>query len=197
MTCDLWRATRNQYTRRVYAVLKRNGLTATMLYDFERSLESTRREDEEPDTRQLSCRVSELSTISSIDPPEMALHPEETVIAAWWGGTPSGYAFVSHNLTLYIDPLEKEYSFETGYIRRVFVAPEYRNRGIATKLIQQACTYLSERSATTAKALIAFDNLPSLNLFRGCGFEAVGYHQYLRVGPFCRRRSKRDSVSSM
>jgi GNAT superfamily N-acetyltransferase len=102
-----------------------------------------------------------------------------------------GYLFVSADEPIFVHPLETELDFEGAYVRRVFVDPDYRQRGIATALVADARRVARERfDASEAHALIAPDNRPSQWVFEANGFRRVHEYDYARVGGWTRRRDR-------
>ena len=121
-----------------------------------------------------------------VDPlgaPTGELRRGEVVLAAVEDGDPRGYLFLSVDAVHDIVPLERAVEFEGAYVRRVFVAPEHRQRGIASALLAAACEEASDRGATRATALVARDNAPSRMLFERHGFVSEREHLYARLGP--------------
>lgn len=57
----------------------------------------------------------------------------------------------------------------------VYVAAEYRQRGIGRKLLQQAIAYCPQLGIKNLVGFIFANNLPSLKLFQEFGFEQWGY----------------------
>lgn len=192
-----WRVTRNRYGRGVYERLKRAGVTATWLTEYATDLDgSGDRERTHPDC---SIGVVDPAAVSSLDAPVAELEPDEDVIAATESGTPRGYLFLSVDATHRIAPLERSLSFEGAYVRRVFVAPDHRERGIASALLAAARDRARSLGAERATVLVARDNAPSRALFESHGFVPVRERRYVRVGPFSARSvraSDRGGVSA-
>jgi ribosomal protein S18 acetylase RimI-like enzyme len=181
------RVTRNRYTREAYERLKRAGVTATLMTEYERTLRSS------PDVPYLEgVRVREAcpDSVRQTDAPTDELRPEEAVIGAFENGQPVGYLFCSLDSTHDIEPLERTYEFSGAYIRRVYVSAAHRQRGIATALLGWACRWAFERDAETATALVARDNSPSRALFTHHGFRPVRDHRYVRLGRFSHRSTQ-------
>jgi len=178
---QLHRLVRNPYARTVYDRLQAAGVTMTWLSEYARSLD-------EPLGREADCS----SVARSCDPSRVApigarvdqLVDGETVIGAFEDGMALGYLFLSVDAVIDIRPLERELAFDDGYIRRVFVAPEHRQRGVAGALLRCACLRASERGASRVTALVARDNVPSRRLFESHGFHGSRDHRYVRIGPW-------------
>lgn len=171
---------RNAYGRTVYERLQAAGVTATWMSEYVRLRAGAR--DHEPDCLYVvtSCDPSRVAQLGA---PVDELVAGETVIGAFANGTPLGYLFLSVDATIDIHPLERELAFEGGYIRRVFVAPEHRQRGVAGALLGRACMRAHKQGASRATALVARDNIPSRALFESHGFHVDREHRYLRIGP--------------
>ncbi|QSX00189.1 GNAT family N-acetyltransferase [Haloterrigena alkaliphila] len=185
----LWGLTRNRYGRAVYDALARVGLTATVMIEYVAALEDATEEHTSVDggATEYAVESCDPSRVAPLDAPVDELAPGELVVAALEDGRPRGYLFCSIDPTHEIHPLERTLAFEGAYIRRVFVAPDHRNRGIATAMVEAACRMASERGAERATALVALDNSPSRALFERRGFEPRRRRRYVRIGPFTHR----------
>ncbi|WP_136603492.1 GNAT family N-acetyltransferase [Salinigranum halophilum] len=182
---QLWRFTRNRYGRAVYDTLARAGITATVMYEYVTNLDSTR--DRESVQAGYDVDGCNPGRIEPLDAPVDELQHDERIIVAFEEGEPRGYLFVSIDVTHQIVPLEQTVSFDGAYIRRVYVHPAHRNRGIATALVAAACQWAADRDAGRATALVALDNKPSRRLFEQSGFEPRRVHRYARIGPVTHR----------
>jgi len=176
----LWRLTRNRYGRSVYDALGRAGITATWMYEYTRSLA-----EPIPDSAdtEVSVERCDPARVASLDPPVADLVAGEDVVAAFADGEPLGYLFCSVGATHHIVPLDRRLSFDGAYIRRVFVDPDCRNRGVATAMVAAACRHAADDGAADATALVALDNRPSRALFERLGFRATRARRYAAVGP--------------
>ena len=177
----LWRLTRNRYGRTVYDALARAGVTATWMYEYTRSLA-----EPVPDCTDTAVSVERCGPdhIASLDPPATDLVAGEDIVAATVDDEPAGYLFCSVGATHHIAPLDRRLSFDGAYLRRVFVDPDHRNRGVATAMVAAACRHAADAGATEATALVALDNRPSRALFERLGFSATRARRYAAVGPF-------------
>lgn len=191
---QLWRLTRNRYGRAVYDALARVGITATEMIEYVTALEDAPAADGGPgvgtdaDGRTgYTVEVCDPSTVEPLDAPVEELQSDELVVAALEDGRPRGYLFCSVDATHEIHPLERELRFEGAYIRRVFVDPDHRDRGIATAMVGETCRLARERGAERATALVALDNGPSRALFERHGFAPQRRRRYVRVGPLSHR----------
>ncbi|WP_313693359.1 GNAT family N-acetyltransferase [Halorarum halobium] len=192
----LWRVTRTDSARSLYEALKRVGVTATAMYEYERALASAT-DDEPPalpagvsvETRRheaLADRSHDVDFSLPVSP-----LPGERAVVAVHAGRPVGRTLVSAGVDPEVHPLERRLAFPGAYVRRVFVAPGWRTEGIASRLLYRALVVAGEElDGDRASALVAADNRPSRRLFEGRGFERVRSHRYVRVGRFSRRRTR-------
>ena len=185
----LWRLTRNRCGRVLYESLASVGVTGTVMYEYVRSLEGPVVEPQSDPGR--TVEECPPSALDALDVPTDDLEPGETVLAAREGEALSGYLFLSTDTTHCIRPLERELTFEGAYLRRVYVRPSQRNRGVATDLVAAACRRAADRGAGRATALVAIDNRPSRRLFAHQGFRPQRARWYVRIGPLT-GRSVRD-----
>jgi GNAT superfamily N-acetyltransferase len=184
----LWRLTRTDPARRVYEALKARGVTATQMDEYVAETADAGA------TRELDADVE----IRGLDPSAARRHDEwddafdelrddERAMCAFDGDRLVGYLFLGEPASTYhIHPLETDVTFPGGYVRRVFVAPPARNRGIATALVSQAVAAADDDGAETVHALIARDNRPSQWTFEANGFCPERTHSYYRIGPWRR-----------
>lgn len=177
---QLHRVARNPYGRAVYDHLQAAGVTATWMSEFVRSLDRCR---PAVPACPYDVRPCDPARVESLDAPTDELVDGETIIGAFADGTPAGYLFLSVDEAIDIHPLEREMTFEGGYVRRVFVSPEHRQQGVAQSLLERACCEASDRNAGRISALVARDNVPSRALFDSLDFRVVREHRYVRVGP--------------
>lgn len=182
-----WRLTRNRYARGVYETLQRAGVTATRMTEYaadvaavpapEGDLEGIRVET--GPVEGFLDRGYDLDFSLPVDP-----YPDEHAAVAVADGEAVGRALVSAGHPVTVEPLERELAFAGGYVRRVFVAPPARNRGVAGELLRAVvATAATTLDVDRAVALVAADNRPSQWLFEGQGFAPVRVHTYARVGP--------------
>ena len=182
---ELWRLTRTDHARRVYEALKRAGITATRMYEYVTSIDEPATRDP-PSGVVVEPWVPE--TLSPEECPALTEHrDDETILVASEDGNVLGYLFVSPTPTIHVHPLETDLSFDGAYIRRVFVHPHARNRGIATALVARACGMAREWGLDTVHALVAVDNRPSQWTFEANGFDRRRVHAYLRLFGYRRR----------
>ncbi|MFC6824073.1 GNAT family N-acetyltransferase [Halopelagius fulvigenes] len=182
----LWRLTRNERARRVYEALKRVGITGTRMYQYV----ADPRDDAGADAavEGVAFAARDPTAVGGEYEAFAELRDDETVLCALDGDEIVGHLFVSVDATHRIHPLEETLTFDGGYVRRVFVRPSHRGRGIATALVSRARTVAADAGAGAVHALVALDNKPSQWMFEANGFERRFEHAYYRVGPLRRRR---------
>lgn len=185
---ELWRLTRNRYGRACYDRLQALGVTATVMTEYVATLDDTVDPPERP-----SLTVEQCDGGRPLDAPTAELIDGEVVLAAFDGETPVGYLFYSTDATHRIHPLERELTFEGAYLRRVYVAPDHRQRGVASALVATARKRARREGADRATALVARDNVPSRALFESHGFEAVRDRRYVRLGSLSYRSQSPES----
>lgn len=181
---ELWRLTRNRYGRACYDRLQAMGVTATAMTEYVAALSETPARRVESSLTIESC---DGERVGPLDAPTDELADGEVVLGAFDGGVAVGYLFYSVDATHHINPLERELSFEGAYLRRVYVAPDHRQRGVASALVAAACERARRQGVDRATALVARDNVPSRALFESHGFEGVHDRRYVRVGPLSYR----------
>ena len=179
---ELWRLTRNRYGRACYDRLRAMGVTATVMTEYVAALDGP--PSERADT---SLTVEACDSKRPLAAPTEELIDGEVVLGAFDGATPLGYLFYSVDATHHIHPLERDLSFDGAYLRRVYVAPDHRQRGVASTLVAAACHRAHRAGTDRATALVARDNVPSRALFESHGFEGVRDRRYVRVGPLSYR----------
>jgi GNAT superfamily N-acetyltransferase len=181
----LWRVTRNRLGKRLHARLDDLGVTVSRLYEYRA-----------PIPTDYGAETPETVSLGPVDPP--ALPPEapvaelletETVLAARDDGV-VGYLFVSAGQPVPVPELGTDLTFDGAYLRRLYVDPDHRRRGIGTGLVDAAKAHAADRGVDTATALIAVDNRPSQWTFEARGFERVARHAYDRLGGLERHRRR-------
>jgi GNAT superfamily N-acetyltransferase len=181
----LWRLTRNDHARRVYEALKRVGVTGTRMYQYVADPTDGRGGDRTAEGVAFAVRTP--ADVGTEYEAFGELRSDETVVCALDGDDIVGYLFVSIDASHRIHPLEETLRFDGGYVRRVFVSPDYRARGIATGLVARARDLAADRGAEAVHALVALDNKPSQWVFEHNGFERRFEHSYYRLGGLTRR----------
>jgi GNAT superfamily N-acetyltransferase len=187
----LWRLTRNRYGRRIYEALGRLGVTATRMYEYVADAG-------DPPSDRVAATEATL-TVRGPDAGDRTggrghgdyadLAPDEWVVAARLDGAEVGHAFLSVDAERRVAPLERTLAFEGGYLRRLWVDPPARRRGIATALVARAVERAGTAGAGRVTALVAADNRPSRWTFEAVGFEPHRRHTYARAGPVSWRRT--------
>lgn len=181
------RLTRNRHTRRAYDALKRRGVTATRLVEYGRSLPVEGTDDAPVDVETCSADAAAERYDLDFSVP-FAPRKGERAVVALVGGEAVGRVLVCPAGNPYVGALETEVGIEGAYVRKVFVAPAHRGRGVATALLGEACALADDIGAERVNALVAADNQPSRALFASQGFQARREHTYLRAGPWRHRR---------
>jgi GNAT superfamily N-acetyltransferase len=180
----VWRLLRNSYTRRAYETLAAAGLTAARMVEYETSIAPGAPEpSDRPDGVSVVRAPSGSGRLSGFDLDftiPVTCYDGEWVVAATADGDAVGRALVSAGQRPYVEHLDDRIAFDGAYLRRVYVTPTWRNRGIATLLIREALGIARhELDAETAHALIAADNRPSQWAFRANGFRPVRRFDYV------------------
>jgi len=188
----LWRLTRNRYGRACYDWLQAMGVTATVMTEYVATIADG---PERPGEQPVSVEHCVADRVAPLDAPTDELLDSEAVLGAFDAGTPLGYLFYSVDATHHIHPLERELAFEGAYLRRVYVAPEQRQRGVASALVAAARRRARRDGVDRATALVARDNVPSRRLFESHGFEPRRDRRYVRAGPYSYR--SRDEQTGM
>jgi GNAT superfamily N-acetyltransferase len=189
---SLWRLTRNRHTRRAYDALKRRGVTATRLLEYATELPAESRESPvelEACAADVACERHDLDFSVPFSP-----RNGEHAVVALADGEAVGRALVCPAGDPYVGALETEIGVEGAYVRKVFVAPAHRGRGIATALVARACELAADIGAARATALVAADNHPSQWVFEAVGFAPCREHAYARVGPWRRRSTAATNI---
>lgn len=75
--------------------------------------------------------------------------------------------------------------YEEAQICNVAVLPEYRRRGIATRLLERVAEYAAEQGCERCELEVNTANTPTVELYKKCGYEIAG------TRPNFYRRSKR------
>jgi GNAT superfamily N-acetyltransferase len=207
-----WRLTRNDYGRAVFDFLADRGLKIARMYGYTAELDGDPPREATLEDPALEMRVVTADAVDTGEHDAFAeLLAEERVVAvldtdaAAGGSAPGrsfsagptvGYLFVSADDPIFVHPLETEIRFDGAYVRRVFVAPDYRQRGIATALVAESRRVARETfDASEAHALIAPDNRPSQWVFEANGFRRVHEYDYARVAGLTRRDDRSLSAA--
>ena len=193
---SLWRFTRNRYARAVYDALQAVGITATRMYEYQVRVDHHDTAGSRPAPDGVTIEVVSVSEVRArgIDLDfslPVDLLDGELVVIASADGNPIGRMVINPGPTPYVHPLERPVTVPGAYIRKVFVVPERRGQGVASAALRAAVAHAQDEfEAEHVTALIAADNSPSQWLFESCGFERVRAHEYVRVGPLSRYRTR-------
>jgi GNAT superfamily N-acetyltransferase len=182
----VWRLTRNRHTRRVYEVLGAVGVTGTRMLEFEADTGDTEPLEQGTDPEVAVDAVpttdDALTRLDLDFSIPVSFLDREWVVVATADGAAVGRALVSVDQQPYVEPLRERMTFDGAYVRKVYVGREWRNRGIAKRLVGRSLTVAREElGADTAHALIAADNKPSQWVFEANGFRPVRRYDYLRL----------------
>lgn len=184
----LWRLTRNRFGKRLHTALDAVGVTVSRLYEYRAPLPAA---DTASTPDGVTIRPADPAPLSASVPTD-ELIDTEAVLAAFdgddGGDTPVGYLFVSVDAAVPVPELRTTMPFDGGYVRRLYVDPDHRQRGIATALVDAAKGHAVDRGADAVVALVAVDNRPSQWVFESRGFERVARHAYDRLYGLERRR---------
>jgi GNAT superfamily N-acetyltransferase len=183
----LWRLTRNRFGKRLHGALDAAGVTVSRLYEYRAPCPPAG--ERTPSPAGVTIRTIDPGRLPVAAPAE-ELVDAEAVLAAVDDATGdiAGYCFVSAGARVPVPELRTTMSFDGGYVRRLYVDPDHRQRGIATALVDAARCHAADRDASGAAALVAVDNRPSQWTFEACDFERVARHAYDRLGGLERRR---------
>ncbi|WP_251341569.1 GNAT family N-acetyltransferase [Haloplanus halophilus] len=181
----LWRVTRNRFGKRLHARLDDAGVTVSRLDEY-RAPVPAGYEASSPDGA--SIRPADPAAVPESVPTDELVDGETALVAA--DGGVVGYLFVSVDATVPVPELGTELAFDGGYVRRLYVDPDHRRRGIATGLVDAAKAHAADRGADDAAALVAVDNRPSQWTFEAQGFRRVARHAYDRLWGLERRRRR-------
>jgi ribosomal-protein-alanine acetyltransferase len=70
--------------------------------------------------------------------------------------------------------IEAEDSKEFGHIVTLNIPPNYRKKGVATKLIQEVEALLKQRSINECHLEVREDNHPAIKLYQKLGYQTAG-----------------------
>ena len=73
-----------------------------------------------------------------------------------------------------IAQIEVEENTEFGHIVTVNVAPSFRRKGIATRMLLEIENFLKQRSVTQIRLEVHEDNNPALKLYQKLGYQTFG-----------------------
>ncbi|MFD1587341.1 GNAT family N-acetyltransferase [Halorientalis brevis] len=175
-----WWLTRNRHGKRVYEFLAERGIRVSKLERYVRSTGGVETAAVTgPEDVEFTCQQASDVDATAVDAFEEPAATDRILIATD-DETVVGYLFLSHDRSVWVDPLETELDVDGAYIWRVFVDPAHRKRGIATALVERAVQEAARLGAGQAIALVAVDNYPSKQVFQANGFRAdrvIGYYR--------------------
>ncbi len=73
-----------------------------------------------------------------------------------------------------IAQIEVEENTEYGHIVTINVAPSFRRKGIATRMLLEIESFLKQRSVTEIRLEVREDNNPALKLYQKLGYQTLG-----------------------
>lgn len=190
MTLPVWKITRTAFGRRVFDALADAGVMFSRLEQFEHALDGPFPTPSVPDG--ISLRVdtpAAFSLTGRMDRPELAAR--DRIVAAIADGRVVGVQPVTTDRPFHVHPLERTIEFDGAYFWGLYVAPEWRRRGVATALVARALSFVDERTdRTRVQTLVGLDNAPSKRVLTAAGFERERVRSYYRAFGF-RRRNQR------
>ena len=205
----LWKLTRNPVGRALYDRVSGRGIRFAALELYRRpATESESDPDPDPGPRSESTpdddrsesttsrsgddRSLEVTVRESVDPESLPYRADEANEADLFvlgrdGGAVIGQVFLTRD-EAYVHELEATLSIDGVYVHRLYVDPDYRNRGIGSRLLASAIAAVRDRwGPQDLYALIADDNVPSRRLFEGRAFAPESRFRYVRLGPLSGR----------
>ena len=196
-TFSPWHLVRNPYTRAAYDFLACHGVKVSKMHLYGADLaaievaaggaQAPPAATDGSDCEDISFDVRGADELTA--PPSQdasALAADDDVVIALADGEPVGFQTLSLDRAVYVSPVERELEYP-AFLWGLYVAPRYRNRGIATELIRRALALAHERGADDAHTLVAVDNSLSKRALTSNGFEPRREVSYYRLGPLERR----------
>lgn len=101
-----------------------------------------------------------------------ALSPTDLPLLAECNNTPSGLAWAR------IDSADPSHAD----LYQMWVAPEFRGRGLGAQLLQSAITWAHTQHVAGLRLGVTVGDTPAMRLYRAAGFRAHGAAQPLRAG---------------
>lgn len=187
MTFPIWRFTRTSFGRWVFDALADAGVMFSRLEQFEHTLNGPLPDQSVPDEISLRVDAPETFTLTGrMDRPELS--DQDRIIAAVADDRIVGVQPVTIDRPFYVDPLERTINFEGAYFWGLYVAPEWRRRGVATALVARALSFVADQTPQTCvQTLVGIDNAPSKDVLMSQGFERKRVRSYYRLFRFQRR----------
>ncbi|RKD97186.1 GNAT family N-acetyltransferase [Halopiger aswanensis] len=190
----LWKLTRNPVGRALYDRVSGRGLQFASLELYRRPADTDEGTADSSatagdDSARLEFTVHESAATVDADVPYKPAEADEAdlLVLGHLDGEVVGQVFLNRDET-YVHELEARLSIDGAYVWRLYVDPDYRNRGFGAELLAGAIAAVRDRwGVVDLYALIADDNLPSRRLFEGHGFVPESQFRYVRVGAFSKR----------
>lgn len=190
----LWRLTRNDAGRTLYELLDCAGISFAALLRYRASADAG-------DTVEPSANADadvRFTTLSDRDRPLPARLADarsdaDVVPCAVIEDTVVGYCLLSDR-PVTVPEIDATIDPDGAYLWRLYVDPDFRGRGIGTRLIEHARGVAAGRYGVPAVvAFVAVDNLPSRRAFERAGFAAT--EQLYYAGLFGRGVRRERPVS--
>lgn len=190
MRLPVWKVTRTAAGRRLFELLADRGVVLARLEQFERTLERPPPERPVPDEVDLAvARPTALPLAGRMARPELT--ERDRVVAAVAGDRVVGVQPITTDRPFHVAPLDRTVEFDGAYFWGLYVAADWRRRGVATALVARALSYVADRTGLAhVHALVGADNVPSKRVLRGAGFERSMVRSYVRLFGFERRRRR-------
>lgn len=187
MTFPIWRLTRTSFGRWLFDALADAGVMFSRLEQFEHPLNGPLPDPPIPDEISLRVDPSEMFTLTErMDRPELS--DQDRIVTAVADNRVVGVQPLTINRPFYVDPLERTIDFDGAYFWGLYVAPEWRRRGVATALVAQALSFVADQTSQIhVQTLVGIDNAPSKVVLMSLGFEQKCVRSYYRLFEFQRR----------
>ncbi|AEH37840.1 GNAT family N-acetyltransferase [Halopiger xanaduensis] len=186
----LWKLTRNPVGRAIYDRVSGRGLQFASLELYRRPAESDEpfaANDDESSRLEFTVHESPAGVDADVPYKPDEASDADLLVLGRLEGDVVGQVFLNRDETD-VHELEARLSIDGAYVWRLYVDPDYRNRGFGSKLLAGAMDAVRDRwGPVELYALIADDNLPSRRLFEGHGFVPESRFRYVRLGPFSKR----------
>lgn len=169
------------------------GIVCSRLEQFERSLEGPLPNSDVSVPDGITLRIgtpAEFALSGRMNRPELTAR--DRIVAAIADGRVVGVQPVTIDRPFYVEPLERRIDVDGAYFWGLYVASEWRRRGVATALVARALSFVAtETDRRRVQALVGSDNVPSKRVLTGVGFERTRIRSYYRLFGI-RRRSQRE-----
>ncbi|WP_181686916.1 GNAT family N-acetyltransferase [Halorhabdus salina] len=165
----LWRLTRTKYGRALWDALTKRGIRIARLRLYRTETFDVPEPSLSPDISLTVDRGDDLDS-DAVDAP---IAPDDWIVRAVAVDGIVGSVVLSIDRQVTVEPIDTALKFDGGYIWALYVAPAYRQRGIASALVAQALAVAADETEACL-ALVAPDNRPSQLVFEGQGFAVEG-----------------------